>query len=43
MMHPEKETKKKLVLQSCFYYVQFGRIGSSDDDCDFDEERDFCH
>ena len=29
MMHPEKETKKKPILQS--YDVQFGGLGGEDD------------
>ena len=41
VMHPEKETKKKPVLQSCFYDVQFGDIGS-DDGGNFDKKEDFC-
>ena len=42
MMHPEKETNKKPVLQSCFYDVQFGDICSDDGGGDFDKEEDFC-
>ena len=32
MMHPEKETKKKPNLQSCFNDVLFGGVGGEDDD-----------
>ena len=40
MMHPEKETKKKPILQSCD--VQFGGVGGEDDSDLFLGENAFC-